>query len=136
MADLGTGPEPDAAAMHKMGSVVVGILCLAALSTALEFWFFEWGSYDETFESKGGITTVGIAVQALFSALLLSIALIIFGVPAARRSAMPYWLVIVLVIGSLSTVFVTPVFVLPGVAWLTFGLWLLTSGRRGTAGTP
>ena len=127
---------PGADAMHRKGMVVVGLLCLAALGTALEFWLCDWGSYDETFESKGGITSVGIALQAVFSALLLSIALITFGVSAARRAAMPYWLAIVLVLGSLATVFLTPVFVLPGVAWLAFGLWLLLGSRRGVASAP
>ena len=126
---------PGGEATRRKGAIVVALLCLAALGTALEFWFFEWGSYDETFESKGGITTVGIALQALFSALLLTIALIAFGFTAGRNGAMPYWLAAVLVLGSLATVFVTPVFVVPGVSWLVFGFWLLLGARRRLAGT-
>lgn len=122
----GAGAE----ATRRKAAIVVAILCLAALGTAFEFWFFEWGSYEETFESKGGITTVGIAMQALFSAFLLPIALIVFGIAAARRSAMPYWLAAVLVVGFLATVFTTPVFIVPGLSWLVFGLWLVSRGRR------
>lgn len=122
----GAGAE----ATRRKATIVVAILCLAALGTVFEFWFFDWGSYEETFESKGGITTVGVVMQALFSAFLLPIVLIVFGVAAARRSAMPYWLVAVLVGGSLATVFTTPVFIVPGLSWLVFGLWLVSRGRR------
>jgi hypothetical protein len=54
--------DPGSGSIRRRGMIVVGFLCLAALGTGLEFWFFDWGSYEETFESKGGITTVGIAL--------------------------------------------------------------------------
>jgi hypothetical protein len=45
-----------------------------------------------------------------------------FGLTACRRGVMPYWLASVLVLGSLATVFLTPVFIVPGISWLVSAL--------------
>lgn len=112
------------------GGVIVVLLFLSAIATAAQFWGFEWGSYGETFESKEGPQRMGGVVQSLLSAVLLSLCLAVLGVAAGRRAVMPYAISIVLVLGSVSTVFLTPPFPIPGLAWLVFGAWLLVEARR------
>lgn len=116
-----------------MGRAAAVVLAIAAVGTGLEFWTFEWGSYEETFESKDGVASLGGGVQALAS-LVLAILAAALGIIAVRAKAAPVWLVPVIVIGALASLFLTPANFLPGLAWLGFGAWL--SLRRADETSP
>jgi hypothetical protein len=111
-------------AARVSGTVAVIALITLAVGTALEFWTFEWGSYAETFEGKGGIVNLGGGLQGIAS-FVLTVSVVVLGIGAARCRIVPFWVVVVLAVGAATTFFLTPVFVVPGLAWLTFGLWLL-----------
>jgi hypothetical protein len=125
----GRNQEHRSRARHLLTGIVIGTLVVLAVTVALQFWTFEWGSYRQTFESKRGPEDLGGVLQFLAS-LLLTLAFAVFGVAAARTGAMPFWLVPVLALGSLTTVFLGPPFLIPGLAWCVFGVWLLLA-RRG-----
>ena len=125
----GRNQEHRSRARHLLTGIVIGTLVVLAVTVALQFWTFEWGSYRETFEGKRGPANLGSFLQFLAS-LFLTLAFVVFGVGAARTGAMPFWLVPVLALGSLTTVFLGPPFLIPGLAWSVFGAWLLIARRR------
>jgi hypothetical protein len=127
----GRNQEHRSRARHLLTGVVIATLVVLAVTVALQFWTFEWGSYRETFEGKRGPANLGSVLQFLAS-LLLTLAFVVFGVGTARTGAMPFWLVPVLALGSLTTVFLGPPFLIPGLAWSVFGTWLLIARRRCT----
>ena len=127
----GRNQEHRSRSRHLLAGVVIGTLVVLAVTTALQFWTFEWGSYRETFESKRGLANLAGLLQFLAS-LLLTVAFVVFGVGAARTGAMPFWLVPVFALGSIATVFLGPPFLIPGLAWFVFGAWLLIARRRYT----
>ncbi len=110
--------------LGRIGFVVtvVGLVGLI-VGTALEFWFFPWGSYAVGFEELP--SHVGAPLQPL-STLVFTIGLIVFNIDLVRARVVPVWLAPVLVLGGFSTIFLTPAFLLPGLAWLLLGvvLWL------------
>jgi uncharacterized membrane protein len=109
----------------KIGFVVtvVGLVGLI-VGTALEFWFFPWGSYVVGFDELPGFVR-SVPVRPI-STLVFTIGLIIFNIDLVRARVVPLWLAPALVLGGFSTIFLTPVFLLPGLAWLLLGLalWL------------
>jgi hypothetical protein len=111
-----------------------GGLGLVILTTALEFWSFPWGSYDVTFEQATGFigSNASGAVQAIAS-LVFAVGLALLSIDLARAKVIPIWVVPVLVIGGLATVFLSPVFWMPGVAWIVLGLVLLRPARSAEA---
>ena len=110
--------------LGRIGFVVtvVGLVGLI-VGTALEFWFFPWGSYAVGFEELPGFVR-GAPVQPL-STLVFTIGLIVFNIDLVRARVVPVWLAPVLVLGGFATIFLTPTFLLPGLAWLVLGfvLW-------------
>lgn len=117
-------------ALRVLRWVVVSTLVSAAVGTALHFGLYERGSYVQP---DSPLVDIGGVVQAL-SSLVLTLALGAFAAVAARSRSLPAWLVPVLVLGALTTVFpggpniffgltLPPI---PALACLAFGGWLLT----------
>ena len=115
------------------GTFAVGALIALIVATVLEFWTFPWGSYSTTFEEATGFagSNAAGAAQAVVS-LIVALAVVAFGVELVRAKAIPTWLAVVLVLGGFFTVFLSPVFLIPGVAWFVLGL-VLVRDRRTTA---
>lgn len=90
--------------------------------TALTFWEFEWGSYRESFDDTelgigGGLQVVGT--------LVLTIGLIGAGIVLTRARVLPWWLGALLPIASITSFWLTPTSVVPGIAWLAIGVGLI-----------
>ena len=100
-----------------LGGLIVG--------TAWEFWSFPWGAYAVGFDAP--LPRVGGAIQAV-ATLVFTAGLAVLGVDLVRAQAMPLWAAPVLVLGALTTFFLTPATWLPGVAWLVLG-WVLSPWR-------
>ncbi len=107
------------------GAGLVGLI----MGTALEFWFFPWGSYAVGFDAPGP-HQIGGPIQPI-STLVFTVGLIVLNIDLVRARVMPLWAAPVLVLGGLATFFLTPANWLPGVAWLLLGLVLWS--RRGEA---
>ena len=92
-----------------------GSLFAVIAGTALQFWGFDWGSYEEEFEEQA--IGVGGALQAV-ATLVLALSLTVFGVVLGRRRSLPAWIVPALPISTLATFYLTPTNPFPGVLWL------------------
>lgn len=109
--------------LGRIGFVVtVAGLCSMIVGTAAQFWPFPWGSYAVGFEA--GLPWWGGIIQAL-STLVFTIGLIVFSIDLVRAGVIG-WLAPVLVLGGITTFWLTPSSLLPGLAWLLLGLvlWL------------
>ena len=72
-------------------------------------------------------------IQALAS-LVFAVGLAVMSVDLVRARVIAWWVAPVLIVGGLSTVYLTPVFWMPGAAWLVLGAVLLAD--RQVAETP
>ncbi len=106
-------------------TVTVTGLVFMIVGVALEFWSFPWGSYAVGFEAP--LPWIGGLIQAP-STLVFTIGLIVFNIDLVRAKVMPVWAAPVLVLGGLTTFFLTPVNWLPGLAWLLLGSILWSRG--------
>ena len=114
--------------LGRIGFIITAVgLAGLIVGTALEFWFFPWGSYAVGFEERaahgGGI--LQFPLQPL-STLVFTVGLILFNIDLVRARVMLVWVAPILVLGGLTTFFLTPAGWLPGLAWLLLGLvlWL------------
>lgn len=101
-------------------------LGLLIIATTLEFWTFPWGSYAVTYEQATGLAgsnQMG-GIQAVVS-LVFTLSLIALCVDLVGAKVISIWVAIALVVGGLTTVFLSPVFWIPAAAWLVLGLVLL-----------
>jgi hypothetical protein len=113
--------------LGRVGAVITFAgLAFLIVTIALEFWAFPWGSYDVEFEDATGLAASNTsgAIQALAS-LVFTVGLTLMSVDLVRARVIPIWLAPVLVIGGLTTVFLSPVFWMPGAAWLILGAVLV-----------
>lgn len=110
------------------------ILATCAIATPLEFLTDGWGSYGTYVGALEPAVDVAGILRSLASSVVLTVALAVVTVRAARRRLMPHWMAPVLVVGCLATYFIAgPLPPVPGLAWLTLGGWLLVQhgGFRG-----
>ena len=122
-------------ALRGLRSLVLVTLVLAAAGTALQFGLYEWGSYAEP---NHPLVDIGGITQAM-SSLVLTLLIGVLATIVAMRNVMPWWLVPLLILGSLGTVFPggpnfffgIPMPPLPSLVWFVFGGWLLTQAGRG-----
>ncbi len=113
-------PGPFGRAAGRLTLIMLGVLMVAA---ALEFWSFPWGSYAVTFEDATGLVGSNLsgALQFLVS-LLFTLCLIALMVDLVRAKVVSIWVALVLILGGLTTLYLSPVLWLPAVAWLVLGL--------------
>jgi hypothetical protein len=98
----------------------VTALSLAAFmtGTVLQFWRFEWGSYEQRFDEAA--IGVGGSLQAV-AAVALAVASTAFGIALARGRVLSAWVVAALPIAALATFWLTPTSPVPGLAWIVLG---------------
>ena len=108
------------------GAVTTGALVALVVGVALEFWTFPWGSYAQDFDEP--LPTYGGLVQTLAS-LAFAVGAALLALDLCRSGALPIWVGITLVVGALTTVYLTPVLPIPGLAWLALGLYLWSARR-------
>jgi hypothetical protein len=106
----------------------VGALALLIVGTAVQFWRFDWGSYERDFE-EASIGAAG-ALQSV-ATLVLAPALIPLGIACARNRVLPAWVVPVLPVSALATFWLTPTNVIPGLAWLALAGAIVWGARAG-----
>ncbi len=109
-------------------------LGLLILATLLEFAVFPWGSYEITFEEATGLAASNTsgALQGGVS-LLFTVALVVFTTDLVRAKVISIWVAIALVGGGLATVYLSPVFPLPGISWLVLAFVVWPRRRKAVA---
>lgn len=93
------------------GILTFGGLGFLIIATELEFWTFPFGSYEVTFEEARGLagSDARAMIQAVAS-LVFTLGLIVLNLDLVRARVIPIWAALVLIMGGLATVFLTPVF--------------------------
>ena len=113
--------------LGQVGFVVTGIaLVWLAISVAVEFWTFPWGSYELDFDRP--LPKYGGLAQTIGS-LTLATGFLFLAIDLGRNRVLPIWIGVALVVGALTTIYLTPVLPIPGLAWLLLGAALLRKSR-------
>lgn len=109
-------------------ALTAGALVVMVVAVGVDFWTFPWGSYEVSFETDRGAVT-NVPIQPI-ATLILTLGSILFAVDLGRARAFPWFGVLLLPLAAVTTFFLTPVLVIPGLSWLVIGgiLW-----RRATA---
>jgi len=107
-------------------AVTNGALALLTVGVGLEFWAFPWGSYEHGFDEP--LPKYGGLVQTLAS-LALTIGALLLAIDLSRSRVLPIWVGLALVVGAVTTIYLTPVLPVPGVAWLVLGAVLWQKSR-------
>lgn len=103
--------------------ISLAALAVVAVGTALQFWAFPWGSYAMTYETAPAWVKLGGVAQALAS-LALVVGFALLAAPLVRTARAGWIPLLALVSGAVSMFFLTPVYLAPGLAWLSLGGWL------------
>jgi hypothetical protein len=118
-------------------AITLGGLALVIVTTALQFWTFEWGSYDVTFEEAIGFAGSNASGAVQFGAsLVFTVGLALLSIDLVRAKVINWFVAVVLVLGALTTVYFSPVLLMPGIAWIVLGLVLLRGTPTATAARP
>lgn len=117
--------------LGRVGAAITfGGLALVIVTTALQFWTFAWGSYDVTFEEATGFAGSNASGALQFGAsLVFTIGLALLCIDLVRAKVVNWLVAVVLVLGALTTVYFSPVLLMPGIAWIVLGLVLLRRGE-------
>ncbi len=128
VALVSLGRPSDASRVGGAGFVLsVAGLGLLSTGVALEFWPFPWGSYAQGFD--GSLVQAGGLVQAL-GTLTSTLGVVALAVDRVRRRALSPWIAPLLAVGTLTTFWLTPVLVFPGLVSLLVGSALLWKSSR------
>ena len=114
-------------------AVTNGALALLIVGVALEFWAFPWGSYAKDFDEP--LPEYGGLVQTLAS-LAFTIGALLLAFDLSRNHALPIWVGLTLVVGAVTTIYLTPVLPVPGLAWLVLGAVLWQKSRSNLDVSP
>jgi hypothetical protein len=91
----------------RIGGIVTTTgLGLTIIGTAVEFWSFPWGSYSVDFAAP--LPPIGGVLQAVAS-LVFTVGLIMLTSALVHAKIVPLWTAPVLIVGGLTTFFLTPV---------------------------
>ena len=108
-----------------LGRTTQACVILAAVAGAVDFWTFPFGSYRETFESRGDQFPFQFLGCVLAGVLLAALAVVM------RKSGNWTGLALLVLAGGLVTSSLwTPVVVWPVFAWTCFGGWLWWSAAQ------
>lgn len=113
----------------KLGQIssklVYGAMSFLILMTIFEFWSFKWGSYNIRYEDATSfIGSNNSGAAQTITSLLLTVFLIPFGIDLVKGKVIPPWFAVLLVLGGLTTVFLSPSLWFPAPIWMILGFLL------------
>ena len=103
-----------------LGRAAQACIVIAAVGGAVDFWPFPFGSYRETFESRGGNQ---VPLQFL-GCLLAGVLLVVLAVVVRRATDREWLALLALAAGLVTSSLWTPVLLWPVLAWSGFAAWL------------